>query len=144
MSQSDVPLPVKPGDLLAGKYRVDRVLGQGGMGIVVAATHEVLGQRVALKFVLPQVLDDPKLVARFLREARSTVRIRSEHVVRVLDVGRLETGARYMVMEYLEGSDLAAVLKSRGGRLPVPEAVDYVIQACAAVSEAHSMGIIHR
>jgi serine/threonine-protein kinase len=135
--------PVKPGDLLAGKYRVERVLGEGGMGVVVAATHAHLGQRVALKFLLPELSARPDIVARFDREARAAVRIQSEHVARVLDTGVLESGAPYMVMEYLEGSDLAQLVRQRG-RLEVPEAVDYVLQACEVLAEAHMAGIVHR
>jgi len=135
--------PVKPGDMLAGKYRVERVLGVGGMGIVVAAEHVELGQRVAIKFVLPEALESAAAVERFLREARAAVRLKSEHVAKVLDVGKLETGAPYMVMEFLEGADLANTLHKRG-QLPVDVAADYVIQACEAVAEAHSLGIVHR
>lgn len=100
-------MPVQPGHVLAGKYEVERILGVGGMGIVVAARHVELHERVALKFILPEHIEKPEVVARFIREARAAVKIRSEHVARVSDVGRLETGAPYMVMEYLEGTDLA-------------------------------------
>jgi serine/threonine-protein kinase len=93
------PNPVQVGDLVAGKYRVERVLGRGGMGVVVAAMHEHLEQRVALKFLLPEVLSRPEFVQRFIREARASVRIHSEHVARVLDVGTLESGVPFMVME---------------------------------------------
>ncbi|HKQ67784.1 MAG TPA: serine/threonine-protein kinase, partial [Polyangiaceae bacterium] len=134
---------VLPGDLLAAKYRVERVIGQGGMGMVAAAVHEQLGQKVALKFLLPEMLENREVAARFLREAQAAVRIQSEHVVRVLDVGTLETGAPYIVMEYLEGSDLSHVLRDRGP-LPVAEAVDCIVQACHAVSEGHRLGIVHR
>src|SRR6187200_179148 len=101
--------PVSPGEILAGKYRVERVLGAGGMGVVVAALHLELDQRVAVKFLLAHIAS-PEATARFVREARAAVKIRSEHVARVIDVGRLEDGAPYMVMEYLEGRDLAAEL----------------------------------
>jgi serine/threonine-protein kinase len=134
---------VRPGTVLAGKYRIERVLGQGGMGVVVAAEHLQLAQRVALKFLLPEACSNGQAVARFLREARAAVQIQSEHVARVSDVGQLETGAPYMVMEFLQGSDLGAVLAARGP-LPVPEAVDYVLQAGEAIAEAHSLGIVHR
>jgi serine/threonine-protein kinase len=133
---------IRPGDIVAGKYRVDRVLGEGGMGVVVAATHEHLGQKVALKFLLPEMAANPEIVQRFLREARAAVQIHSEHVARVLDVGT-QDGAPYMVMEYLEGGDVARVLAERGA-LPVSEAVGYVLQACEAIAEAHSLGIVHR
>jgi len=136
-------IPVREGDLLAGKYRVERVLGVGGMGIVVAARHEQLEQRVAIKFVRDEALGNEEAVERFLREARSAVRLKSEHAARVLDVGTLESGAPYMVMEYLEGSDLSVVLEERGP-LPVEEAADYIVQACEAVAEAHAAGIVHR
>jgi eukaryotic-like serine/threonine-protein kinase len=134
--------PIRAGDVVAGKYRVDRILGEGGMGIVVAATHEHLDQRVALKFLLPAMAANPEIVQRFVREARAAVKIHSEHVARVLDVGT-QDGSPYMVMEYLEGGDLAQVLAERG-ELPVGEAVGYLLQACEAIAEAHSIGIVHR
>src|ERR1700733_5530103 len=99
-------IQVREGDLVAGKYRIERVLGVGGMGVVVAARHEQLDQLVAIKFVRDEALRNDEAVERFLREARSAAKLRSEHVARVLDVGRLETGAPYMVMELLEGTDL--------------------------------------
>jgi serine/threonine protein kinase len=133
--------PVRPGELLAGKYRVEHVLGAGGMGLVVAATHLELEQRVAVKFLLGQIAS-PEAVMRFVREARAAAKIKSEHVARVIDVGRLDDGSPYMVMEYLEGRDLAACLID--GPLPVDDAVDYVIQACDAMAEAHAEGIVHR
>ncbi len=132
-----------PGTLLAGKYRVDRVLGQGGMGVVVAATHVYLGQRVALKFLLPQFLDNQTTVERFLREARASAALRGEHVCRVSDVGTLETGSPYIVMELLDGSDLATILTSHGP-VPVELASHYVLQACVGLAEAHGLGIVHR
>src|SRR5258708_1314517 len=113
MAQSSLA-PVREGDLLAGKYRIERVLGVGGMGVVVAARHEELGQLVAIKFVRDQALGNAEEVERFLREARAAVKLRSEHVARVLDVGKLESGAPYMVMEFLEGSDLSQVLDTDG------------------------------
>jgi serine/threonine-protein kinase len=134
---------VKEGDVLAGKYRVDRVLGVGGMGVVVAAHHLHLDEHVAIKFLLPQALANAEAVARFDREARAAVKIKSEHVARVIDVGKLENGAPYMVMEYLEGRDLSAWLTERGP-LPVEQAVDFVLQACEAIAEAHAMGVVHR
>jgi serine/threonine-protein kinase len=135
--------PVVEGDVLAGKYRVERVLGQGGMGVVVAATHITLHQRVALKFLLPAALGNPETIERFLREARASVRLKSEHAAKVIDVGTLNDGAPFMVMEYLEGGTLGQVVRQQGG-LSVRDAVDYVLQACEAVAEAHAAGIIHR
>jgi eukaryotic-like serine/threonine-protein kinase len=90
--------PVKPGDMLAGKYRVDRVLGIGGMGVVVQATHVQLEERVAIKFMLPQAAQNADIAGRFLREARLAVKLKSEHVAKVMDVGTLETGSPYIVM----------------------------------------------
>src|SRR5262245_15691858 len=134
----------KPGGILAGKCRIDRVLGQGGMGIVVAAHHLQLDERVAIKFLLPEALANPEAVARFGREARAAVKIKSEHVARVTDVGALpETGAPYMVMELMRGKDLGAALREQGA-LPVHLAVEYVLQACEALAEAHAIGIVHR
>jgi serine/threonine-protein kinase len=134
---------VREGDVLAGKYRVERVLGIGGMGVVVAAHHLQLDEKVALKFLLPEALDNPEAVARFAREARAAVKIKSEHVARVTDVGTLPNGAPYMVMEYLEGRDLAAWIAERGA-LPVEQAIEFVLQACVAVADAHALGIVHR
>jgi serine/threonine-protein kinase len=134
---------VVPGQVLAGKYQVERVLGQGGMGVVVAAHHVQLDTKVAIKFLLPEMLNNREVVARFAREARAAVKITSEHVARVLDVGTLESGAPYMVMEFLEGGDLAAWLNQRGP-LPIDQAVEFVLQACVAVAEAHGLGIVHR
>jgi serine/threonine-protein kinase len=135
--------PVREGDLLAGKYRVDRVLGAGGMGIVVAAKHEQLDQMVAIKFVRDEALDNEEAVQRFLREARAAVKLKSEHVARVLDVGKLDSGAPYMVMEYLEGDDLAKVLADHGP-MDFESAANCLLQACEAVAEAHAAGIVHR
>jgi eukaryotic-like serine/threonine-protein kinase len=135
--------PVQEGEILAGKYKIERMLAKGGMGVVVAAMHEALDQRVALKFLLPEGAADSDAVGRFLREARAAVRLRSEHVAKVLDVGTLDTGSPYIVMEYLEGRDLQAVLSERG-KLPAPTAVSYVLQACEAIAEAHAHGIVHR
>jgi eukaryotic-like serine/threonine-protein kinase len=140
MPPESKPPPVAIGEVLAGKYRVERVIGEGGMGIVVAATHLQLQTVVALKFILE---DRGQAVERFLREARSAVRLKSEHVARVSDVGTLENGMPYMVMEYLEGRDLHSVLVA-SGPLPVSDAVGYVIHASEAVAEAHSLGIVHR
>jgi serine/threonine-protein kinase len=134
---------VTPGTILAGKYRVERILGQGGMGVVVEARHLALEERVALKFLVPSAMPGADATARFLREARAAAKIKSEHVARVSDVGTLESGAPYMVMEFLEGSDLAHLLKQKGP-LPVPDAVDYLIQGSEAIAEAHSHGIVHR
>src|SRR5580704_3980153 len=134
---------VREGTILAGKYRVDKVLGVGGMGAVVAARHLELDHKVAIKFLLPALLENHESVARFAREARAAVKITSEHVVRVLDVGSLENGAPYMVMEFLEGDDLSGWLRARGP-LPIEQAVEFVLQACVALADAHSMGIVHR
>jgi serine/threonine-protein kinase len=134
--QGPPALGIEPGDVLAGKYRVERVLGSGGMGVVVAAHHIQLDEKVALKFLQPYALGDAEAVARFVREARNAVKIKSEHVARVTDVGTLDNGSPYMVMEYLEGGDLAAWLRQRGA-MPIGQAVEFVLQACVAVAEAH-------
>ncbi|WP_437874598.1 protein kinase domain-containing protein [Sorangium sp. So ce513] len=136
-------VPVNVGDVLADKYEVERVLGEGGMGVVVAARHLLLGERVAIKFLLPKARERADLVARFLREGQAAARIRSEHVTRVYDVGTLARGEPYLVMEYLEGTDLKALLHDRGP-LPVELACDYLLQACEALAEAHALGIVHR
>jgi eukaryotic-like serine/threonine-protein kinase len=134
---------VVPGDVLAGKYRVERVLGVGGMGAVVLARHLDLDEPVAIKLLLPQYAPEGEPVERFLREARAAKKIRSPHVVQVHDVGRLENGAPFMVMEYLEGSDLAGYVEQHGP-LPHTDAVGFVLQACEAIAAAHALGIVHR
>src|SRR5512139_3876286 len=123
--------PVRPGDVLGGKYRVERLIGSGGAGVVAQATHLLLGRQVALKLLRSDLSDQADVVARLAREARAAARLRGEHVTRILDVGELEGGTPYLVMEYLEGSDFRAVL-AEGGRLGIEEAVDYVLQACEA------------
>ena len=135
--------PVNPGDVLAGKYRVVRTLGAGGIGVVVEAVHTQLERQVAIKFLLPEANSNPQIVARFTREARASARLKGEHVTQVLDVGALEDGSPYMVMEYLAGIDLGQLLSERG-RLPIADAVDYVLQASEAVAEAHAARIVHR
>jgi len=136
-------MPVRPGDVLAGKYRVESVLGAGGMGVVVAVTHLELLEPRAIKFMRAEGLADADAVERFAREARAASLLKSEHVARVYDVGRLPDGAPYMVMEYLEGADLAAALK-RAGAMPVAEAALYILQAAEVLAEAHGRGIVHR
>jgi len=133
----------REGDIIADKYRVERVLGVGGMGVVLAATHIELGERRAIKLMHASGSDDAEYVTRFLREARALARLRGEHIARVHDVGRLGDGVPYMVIEYLEGTDLACVLEART-RLSVQEAVLFLLQVCEALAEAHVAGIVHR
>ncbi|HEY4106762.1 MAG TPA: serine/threonine-protein kinase [Polyangiaceae bacterium] len=135
--------PVTAGQVLAGKYRVEKVLGSGGMGVVVAAWHLELEQRIAVKFLHPLALERPDTAERFRREARAAAKIRSEHVARVIDVGIMEGGLPYMVMEYLDGHDVAQEL-SRTGPLPISNAIDFTLQAIEALAEAHAAGIVHR
>lgn len=135
-------LSISAGDVLLKKYRVEKLIGEGGTGIVVSATHLQLEQRVAIKF-LRSALDSDELRTRFEREARAMGQIESEHVVLVLDAGALDDGSPYMVMEHLEGRDLARVLKE-DGPLPVEQAVDCMLQVCEALSHAHDNGIVHR
>jgi serine/threonine protein kinase len=138
----DPQLP-RAGDVIAGKYRIETVIGTGGMGVVLAAQDTSLGRRVAIKFLAPGKARNEGAAARFVREARAAASIQSEHVVRVFEVGTLPTGASYIVMEHLAGGDLAQLLGARGP-LPIPEAVDYLLEACEAIGEAHNRGIVHR
>ncbi|MBX3215447.1 MAG: protein kinase [Labilithrix sp.] len=131
------------GTVLAGKYRVDRVLGAGGMGVVVGATHIELDDRVAIKVLKPETARHRESVQRFLREGKIAARLESEHVARVRDVGRLDDGTPFLVMELLSGEDLQACL-ARSGPLPVESVVDLALQACEALAEAHAAGIVHR
>jgi hypothetical protein len=132
-----------PGELLLGKYRIERELGRGGMGVVLAAHHVELDEPVAIKMVLPEHAQNAELVRRFTQEARAAAKIKSEHVVRVRDVGRLPSGEPYMVMELLDGEDLEHALNARGP-LPISEAVDCMLEALEAVADAHAAGIVHR
>jgi serine/threonine-protein kinase len=131
------------GTLIVGKYRVEREIGSGGMGVVVEATHVALDQRVAIKLLDPSLASKPENVTRFLREARIAAKLPSEHIARVNDVGQTEHGAPYLVMELLEGHDLSTELVRRG-RLRLTEAIDYVLQACEGIAEAHAVGLVHR
>lgn len=135
--------PVAPGDVVAGKYQVQSILGEGGMGSVVAARHVTLGRDVAIKFLHAELATSLDTVARFLREARATSRLESEHVVKILDVDVLPSGAPYIVLERLHGKDLSSHLEARGA-LPIAEAVQHVVEACEALAEAHAKGLIHR
>ena len=135
--------PFAPGSIIDQKYRVERELGTGGMGFVILAFHMGLEERVAVKMLLPDALGDVEAVARFSREAKAAARIKSEHVARVLDVSTLENGTPYIVMEYLEGSDLEQIVEAKGP-LSIEDAVDYVLQTCEALAEAHARGVVHR
>jgi serine/threonine-protein kinase len=140
---TDAKAPVSEGDVVAGKYRIERQIGSGGMGVVMAARHLQLGEPVALKFVTAARGSDKEAMSRMMREARATFRLRSQHTVRVLDVGELPSGPLYIVMELLEGRDLRAELKARGP-LPESEVVRCALQACESLEEAHALGIVHR
>jgi serine/threonine protein kinase len=133
-----------PGDIVVGKYRVERIIGQGGMGMVVAARHTALGELFAIKLMLNiEGVTGKQAFDRFLREARICASLKGEHVVKVQDVGELEDGRPYMVMEYLEGQDLGSLIEKKGP-LSVANAAAVVLQACEALAEAHRLGIIHR
>jgi serine/threonine protein kinase len=131
------------GTVVADKYRVEGPLGEGGMGIVVLATHIGLDQRVAIKFLLPESLQNRDSVERFFREAKVAAKIRSDYVARVHDVGTLDGGVPYIVMEYLEGNDLGNLI-DRTGALPIEEVCEIALQACEALAEVHAAGIVHR
>ena len=133
----------RPGDRLDGKFVIERKLGEGGMGVVYLATHLQLQALVAMKFLRKEATATPELFLRFEREARVVAKIKSEYVARVYDVGTLGDGMPYMVMEFVEGHDLATALRQRG-TLPIQEVVEYGLQVCEALSEAHAAGIVHR
>lgn len=131
------------GTVIAGKYRVEQTLGRGGMGVVVEATHLDLGNRVAIKLLLPELVKSEEAAARFRREGRALFKLNNPHVCRVMDVGATEGGAPYMVMELLEGEDLAEVL-GRGQTFAVTDAVRIILQASQGLAEAHANGVVHR
>jgi len=129
--------------VLLGKYRVDAIIGRGGMGLVVKAWHLGLEEEVAIKLLRDDIPIDEETIARFIREAQAAVKLKSEHIARITDVGTFDDGKPYMVMELLEGQDIGQLLTERG-RLQPSLAIDLVIQACEALAEAHSLGIVHR
>jgi hypothetical protein len=135
--------PVLAGELLAGRYIVEGTLAEGGMGIVCLGRHAQLEQPVAIKFLKRALSGRQSVVQRFLNEGRALAALRSEHVVRVMDVGQLESGRPYLVMEHLEGTDLDKLIE-RNGALDVDTAVKYTLQVCEALGEAHALGIVHR
>ncbi|MBL8612428.1 MAG: serine/threonine protein kinase [Myxococcales bacterium] len=128
------------GDVIEGKYEILEILGAGGMGVVVAARHNRLDERVAIKFLKPKAEGALEAQERFLREARACAKIKSEHVVRVMDCSVLPSGAPYILMEHLEGTDLAQHPRP----IAVEDVVDWVLQACEAIAEAHALGFVHR
>lgn len=134
---------LRPGTEIAGKYRIERPLGAGGMGTVFEATHLSLRQRVALKVLPPDRQQRPGAAERFLREARAASRLRSQHVARVFDMGTSKEGLVYMALEYLEGEDLLQRL-TRRGPFPVKEAISSILQVCEGLAEAHGAGLVHR
>ena len=139
-SQPGLP---SPGDVLAGRFRVERVLGVGGMGSVFAAEDLRFARQVAIKLMLPDLMEIPEFAGRFAREAQASSSLSSEHAARVFEVGTLPDGSPYMVLELLQGRDLDRVSRSRGP-LPIQEAVQYVLETCHAIAEAHGLGIVHR
>jgi serine/threonine protein kinase len=145
MSPSTLPSPYPlPGEIIGESWRVEKILGEGGMGLVVAAVHLGLEQEVAIKFLLPEAMRNKVAVERFLREAKVAAKVKSEHVARVHDVGTLEEGGvPYIVMEHLEGLDLGKLIDQEGA-LPIEEACEIAIQACEALAEVHAAGIVHR
>lgn len=136
------PLP-SPGNLVAGRFLIERVIGMGGSGVVYAAWHRTLDKRVALKFLRAESRSDRDAVGRFVREAQATARLQSAHVARILDAEISDPSLAFIVMEYLEGRDLAQVLKQDGALSPA-RAVDFLLQASEAIAEAHDHNIIHR
>jgi serine/threonine protein kinase len=131
------------GSVLAGKFRIERVIGIGSMGVVLAATHLGIDEKVAIKFIRSEMQKLPGVLARFAREAKAAVRLKSEHIAQVLDVGVSDSIGPYIVMEYLEGQNLAEILETQGP-LEIRRACHYVMQACEALAMAHANGITHR
>jgi eukaryotic-like serine/threonine-protein kinase len=136
-------MSLSPGDLIDGKYRILRLIGDGGMGSVYEARHEMLGVPVALKFLHSDLAKRQGLAARFLQEARVSATIRSQHVAHVTDVDTAADGSPYLVMELLHGESLQALM-SRRGKLTPDESVDFGLQLLAGVEVAHALGVVHR
>src|ERR1041384_140344 len=133
---------IERGTVLLGKYRVDSIIGQGGMGLVVKGWHLGLEEEVAIKLLRDDVAIADETVARFIREAQAAAKLKSEHIARIIDVGTLAEGKPYLVMEFLEGQDIGQLLAEQGWLQP-SLAIDLVIQACEALAEAHAPGTIH-
>jgi serine/threonine protein kinase len=138
----DLKLPLEADDVIADKYVVERVIGQGAIGVVVAARHRQLRQNVAIKFLRPELAERADLAEQFRRHARAAASVHGERVCRVLDVSTGEGALPYVVMEYAEGQDLASELAQRE-LFPYAEAVDYVLQACEGLAEACVAGLVH-
>ena len=134
---------LQPGSVVAGRYRVDAVLGVGGMGAVYAATQLNISRKVALKIVRPDLSGDPMMAARFEREARAASAVHHPNVVVVHEFGRADDGTLFMTMELLSGEPLSARLK-REGRLPAKEAARIIAEVAAALEVAHKAGVVHR
>jgi len=143
VTESYGPVNPRVGRIVGGKYRLLRLLGAGGMGEVYEAQHSIIGRRFAIKFLHPLLAGNNESVARFQREAQAAGSLENENIAAVVDAGTADDGAPYLVMEYLDGEDLAHLLV-RGGPLPVPRAAYIVIQACRGLAAAHSRGIVHR
>jgi eukaryotic-like serine/threonine-protein kinase len=143
MTEAEGAANTRVGKILGGKYRLVRLLGAGGMGEVYEAQHELIGRRFAIKFLHPQLASNAEVVARFQREAQAAGGLENENIAAVVDAGTADDGAPYLVMEYLDGEDLAHLLM-RGGALPLSRAVFIMIQACRGLAAAHSRGIVHR
>lgn len=135
--------PIVPGIEIEGRFRIEREIGRGGMGVVYAAEHLSMHRRVALKVLNDEAGGDEESISRFIRETKVAAKLASPHAVRVYDVGRLATGAPYMVMELLDGRDLERVLADEGP-IDVARAIEWMLQACDAIGEAHAAGIVHR
>jgi hypothetical protein len=134
---------VAPGAIVAGKYRLDSVIGEGGMGAVWAATHTGLGQAVAIKFISKEFVTSPEALRRFDAEAKAAAQLRSRNVVQVFDNGTLEDGTPYIAMELLRGENVHGRVH-RAGPVPLKDAVEILAQCCKALGRAHAAGITHR
>ena len=143
-AQADTaPAESRLGQLISEKYRIERLLGRGGMGEVYEARHVVVGRRFAIKFLHAHLARGSDSVSRFLREAQAAGALDSEHIAAVLDFDTAADGSPFLVMEYLAGESLASVLM-REGPLPVPRALGILLQVCRGLDTAHRAGIVHR
>ena len=145
VTDSQLPAAADPmlGRVIDGRYRVEKMIGEGGMGIVYQIVHVILGKRMALKILRGEMARDPEVVQRFIQEAQSATQIGHQNIIDISDFGKLADGNIYFVMEFLDGESLTSFI-GRGGSVPAQKAIHIIRQISSALDGAHERGIVHR